>query len=395
MRKVRFSESRSLRVLHVIPTLTGGGAENFLCALAAAFDDTVVQTGIMTVYPTPVPFDAAERERICIVPIERRGRYDPGFLGRMFRGMREWQPDIVHAHLHNGKYWGRLAALAARVPVVIFTEHSPAGERRIAPEIVVDEVLTRITDGVITFTERQRSMLSQCERIPPEKLRVIENGIALPPAPDAARRRNARRLLGAPADRFAILVLGRLEPIKNMQLAVRGMREVTDRSRMHLYIIGDGSDFTALRDLAASLDVSQSITFLGHRPDAVELLYGGDVLFLPSRVEGMPLAGLESMCAGLPVLSTPWAGAEELFGNGDFGVVLDDWEPRTAGSAFERAAANLAELRRMAGRALEVARVRYDIRRTAREHERFYAELAARKGLRIRAAAPRESVQAS
>jgi glycosyltransferase involved in cell wall biosynthesis len=377
------SAARPLRVLHVISMLTGGGAEKFLCALASAFDESAVHTGIMPVYPTSVPFDEAELRRISIIPIARRSRYDPGFLGRMLRGVRQFKPDIVHAHLHNGKYWGRLAALAARVPIVIFTEHSPQGEKRIIPEILVDEVLNRVTDGVITFTQRQRSMLEKNERIPPGKLRVIENGIPLPPPPDARRRSEARAQLCVEEDGFAIFVVGRLEPIKNMQLAVRAMRELPDaRPRIHLYIAGDGSEMNPLRDLAVTQEVTARVTFLGHRRDAVHLLCGADVLFLPSLVEGMPLAALEAMTSGVPVMSTPWAGSEELLAGGRLGVVLADWNPRTAARAFQEAAANESALREMAQRALDFARGRYDIRRAAREHERFYTELATRKGLR-------------
>lgn len=378
------STARPLRVLHVIPTLTGGGAENFLCALVAAFDSSIVQTAIMPVYPTLVPLDDRHVHDVQIFAIDRRGRYDAMFLRRMVRGIRAFRPDIVHAHLHNGKYWGRLSALAARVPIVVFTEHSPQGERRILPEVLADDVLNRLTDGVITFTARQCSILEKHERIDPAKLRVIENGVPLPPPPDAWRRINARTCLGIPKEQFAVLVLGRLEPVKNVELAVRTMSELTHAARqsIHLYVIGDGSEKPALERLAVALGVAGQVTFLGHRADAVDLLYGGDVLFLPSLVEGMPLAGLEALSVGLPIVSTPWPGAQELVGDGDFGSVLEDWNPQTAARAFEHAAAHAREFRELGERALRVARPRYDIRRAAREHERFYTELARRKGVR-------------
>src|SRR5512146_1423947 len=133
-RRAVMRSSRRLRGLHVIPTLTGGGAEAFLCALAPSLDERSFDVAIMSVYPTEVPLPPDALRRIPIVKIERSGRYDPGFFGRMVAQMRAFQPDIVHAHLHNGKYWGRLAAMVARVPVVLFTEHNPCGEFRMLPE---------------------------------------------------------------------------------------------------------------------------------------------------------------------------------------------------------------------------------------------------------------------
>lgn len=383
MYQARFSVD-PLRVLHVIPTLTGGGAENFLCALAAAFDRAVVHTGIMPVYPTRVPFTNRQLQSIEIISVDRNGRYDAGFVARMLHGIRTFRPDIVHAHLHNGKYWGRLTALVAHVPIVVFTEHSPQGEKRILPEILVDEVLNRITDGVITFTSRQRSMLRSSEHIPPVKLRVIENGIPLPPGPDVYRRTEARKRLSVKDGELAILVLGRLEPIKNAQLAIRAMHRLKFYSpaRVRLCVIGAGTEHTALRALATSLHVEGQVNFLGHRDDAIDLLYGGNALFLPSLVEGMPLAALEAMSVGLPIISTPWPGAAELLGHRDFGIVLADWSPETAAAAFELAETHPQVFREMGERALRFARPRYDIRRAARQHEQFYTELARRKGLR-------------
>jgi glycosyltransferase involved in cell wall biosynthesis len=384
MRQAAVDTALPLRVLHVIPTLTGGGAENFLCALIAHFDESVVYSGVMPVYPTRVPFNERQLRSIEILRIDRTGRYDTGFLGRMIRGIRRFRPDIVHAHLHNGKYWGRLTALAAHVPIVIFTEHSPQGEKRILPEIFVDDVLNRVTDGVITFTGRQRSMLQTRERIPSQRLTVIENGVPLPPLPDSTLRARARLELGLADDRFVICAVGRQEPVKNMQLGIRALRDVSleHRASIHLCLVGNGSEHASLRVLARSLGVHDHVTFLGQRDDAVALLYGADALFVPSHVEGMPLAALEAMSVGVPVITTPWPGAEELVDNGNRGILLADWSPAAAAAAFVHASSHRPLLHVLGQRALRFARIRYDIRRAAREHERLYLELARRKGLR-------------
>lgn len=337
----------------------------------------------MPIYPTGVP-DRLIRRGVTILNVERRRRYDPGFLLRMMRGIRAFSPDVVHAHLHNGKYWGRLTALASRVPVVVFTEHSPHGEKRSAPEVLVDRLVNRATDGIITFTNRQRSMLARSEGIDPQKLRVIENGVVLPPLPEPAYRVRAREHLGLDAEDVALVVLGRLEPVKNVRLAVEAMGALAPaaRGRVRLRVIGDGSQMGELRALAATLGVADRVRFMGHRDDAVRLLYGADVLFLPSLVEGMPLAGLEALSIGVPVISTPWPGAEELLAHGSFGVVLPSWNPADAADAIDRARERASEFRAMGERGRRFARERYDIRRTARAHERFYFELAERKGLR-------------
>ncbi len=374
-----------MRVLHVIPTLTGGGAENFLCALASSFDHQLIDVAIMVVYPSEVPTNFPGLETLPIIRIERHGRYDPKFFGRMVREIRKFHPDVVHAHLHNGKYWGRLAAMLARVPVVVFTEHSPRGEKRILPEIIVDAAVNRLSDGVIVFTEQQGKLLEQLEDVPAAKLKVIENGIPLPPLPSKELRAQARSALGAADDEFAVLLVGRLVPVKNMKLALRALEYSSARARgkLHIYIVGSGPEEAALTHMAQSAGAADRVRFMGYRGDATDLMYGGDVLYMPSLVEGMPLAVLEAMSVGLPVITSPWAGAAELLQDGALGTVLPDWDPETAALAFERAMDDPQALKAMSERALSFARERFAIARAARVHEQLYYSLARRRGLSV------------
>lgn len=373
-------ENRPLRVLHVIQTLTGGGAENILRALVTSFDERVVAPALMAVYPTDVP-DALSS--IPVFQIDRQNRYDPWFFGRMVSAMRSFKPDVVHAHLHNGKCWGRLAAIAARVPIVLFTEHSPRGDPRIPGERFFDAFVDRLTDGTIAFTEYQKQLLVRSELVPRTKVAVIQNGIALPPLPTAELRMDARRRLGVVEDEFAILVVGRLVPIKNKRLAIEAMTSVSQsvRERLRLYIIGDGEEEALLRELAVSQGIGGRVEFMGHRSDALELLYGGDALYMPSQIEGMPLAVLEAMTVGLPVISTPWPGVSDLLQNGEHGVIVADWKAETSARAFEEAMRSPWPLREMAEHAQRFARSHYAIERVARLHEALYVDLARRKGL--------------
>lgn len=376
-------QPKRLRVLHVIPTLTGGGAEKFLCALAPSFDDRLIDVAIMVVYPSEVPTTFSGLETLPIIKIERRGRYDPKFFGRMVREIRKFRPDIVHTHLHNGKYWGRIAAMLARVPIVLFTEHSPRGEKRILPEIVVDAAVNRLSDGVIVFTEQQGKLLERLEDVPAAKLTVIENGIPLPPLPTQEKRAQARSTLGAGEHEFAVLLVGRLVPVKNVQLALRAIQYMSGDSRktIRVYVIGSGEEEAALHRLAVSAGVADRVRFIGHRVDVTDLMYGGDVLYMPSLVEGMPLAVLEAMSVGLPVITSPWPGAGELLQDGGLGTILPDWQPQTAARAFERALEDPQALKVIAERALVFARERFGIERAARYHEQLYYDLARRRGL--------------
>lgn len=375
------SSGRPLRVLHVIPTLSGGGAENFLCALAPAFDRSVVLAGIMSVYPTDVPPQI--RGRVPIIGIGRRGRYDLGFFGRMVAGMRQFRPDVVHTHLHNGKYWGRLAALRAGIPVVLFTEHNPCGERRILPEVVFDRAVNRHTAGIITFAAQQRSYLAHIEGIAPEKISIIENGISLLPPVTPDLRSRAREQLGVAADQLAVIVLARLIARKNQGLAIDALAQLEDAisTRIRLYFIGSGEDDAMLRAYARERDVASRVRFMGNRDDAQQLLYGADVFYMPSLAEGMPIAMLEAMSVGIPIITTPWTGVHELLRGGDLGTILPDWDPQTSARSFAQALQPDQGFAQRAAAAEQVVRERHSIERVARLHETLYSHLALAAGV--------------
>lgn len=374
---------RPLRVLHVIQTLTGGGAEAFLCALLSRFDERAVQAGVMTVYPSEMPLSRDVRSRVSVISIDRRGRYDPLFFGRMVRAMRAFRPDIVHAHLHNGKYWGRLAALAARVPIIVFTEHDGCTRERILPEVAADLLINRLTHGICTFTEQHRLLIAKSERLPLDKVTVIENGITLPQAPTAALRAQARTKLHVRDDEVAVFVVARLIARKNQRLAIDALStlEPEYRERVRLFVIGGGEDERLLRDLARASGARDRITITGERHDVVQLLYGADAFYMPSLWEGMPLAMIEALSIAVPVISTPWDGVSALLRGGELGTILPDWEPVTTADAVRRLLQSPREFQTVAQRSMHYVRSHYDITHVARLHESWYRELARAHGL--------------
>src|ERR1700712_2323432 len=109
-----------MRVLHVIADLGTYGAERLLALLLNNLHDPELELAVMTVYSSP---EGAAELNVPVLDAARRGRYDLGFFPRMVGMMRRWKPDLVHTHMHNGKYWGRLAAVASGVPVIVHTEH--------------------------------------------------------------------------------------------------------------------------------------------------------------------------------------------------------------------------------------------------------------------------------
>ncbi|MEA2665822.1 MAG: hypothetical protein QOI11_2766, partial [Candidatus Eremiobacteraeota bacterium] len=275
------------------------------------------------------------------------------------------------------------AALAAGVPRIVHTEHnSEYGLPLPGLFRAVDLVLNPRTDAVVTFSALQRARLVREERIPAERIAVIPNGIPLP-APRPGARAAARRALGAGPDERVVVHVGRFSAVKNQRLAVEALAALPAPAR--LVLIGTGEGGAALAALAAARGVGERVAFLGYRDDAAELLHGADAVAVTSLNEAMPLTVIEALVAGAPVVSTPWAGARDMLGEGAYGLVAEDFGPAAFAAALGALFADPAAARARAERAMAFARAEYDIRTTVRRHAELYRALSAG----TRAARPR------
>lgn len=359
-----------LRVMHVLSRVPWYGAEQFVLNLARHLRARNVQTAVMALYGGRMPYDDIE-----FFDIHRRGRGDLGFLFRMVRAMRSWRPDIVHTHVHNGKYWGRIAAIAAGVPVIVHTEHD-SNLNASAPERAVTRLLHRSTDAVIAFTPVHARLLSSYEAIPDEKVRIIMDGIDVVPT-DERDASAARHELGLRADAKLIVHVGRFEPVKNQRLALDAfaglLREIPALDAV-LCFVGDGADLQDVRAAAAPL--GERVRFAGYRTDARRLIAAADAVLITSVNESLSLVLLEALAEGVPVVSAPWHGVHALLPSPLFGLVARDFRAESLTHAMREVLQVTASTARWrAGKVRRFARHHFDIRGVAAQHERLYRSL--------------------
>ena len=370
-----------MRVLHVISGLTGGGAERLVAQLVPNIQDAGMKCAVMSVYPSAVPPEITAHN-IDVVQISRRGRFDPAFFPRMIGAMKSWKPDVVHTHLHTGNYWGRAAAIAAGVPTIVRTEHAPCDPSiRVPGSGIADRVLNNASGAVVTFMEEQGRFLARYEGLDVKKIAIIPNGIVHGPIPTAASVAEGRARLGSTPGDFVILQLGNLLKVKNQRLALQAFAAIDPRlrHRARLFFVGEGADRPALTQLVHELHLEEYVKFLGFRDDVSRLLPGADLAIMPSLKEGMPLALLEAMSAGVPVLTTPWIGARDLLQDGSCGIITEDWKPESLTQSIAAVMQSYERARAIAQRAQTMVRREYDIALTTQRHCDLYQRLHVRE----------------
>jgi glycosyltransferase involved in cell wall biosynthesis len=355
-------------VLQIIGGLRQYGAENFVTLLSNELDQIGIPVSILTV-KGPAP----QLGGVHVFTAGRKSRWDLAFFPRMVRIIREIDPLVVHTHGYHGKLWGRMAARIAGVQNIIHTEHNSDLRSQVLQRIV-NGVLHRSTEIVVTFSDHLASRLVSEDHVPRERIVVIPNGVA---PPDGKIGRLALRI-DPPIERGAKIILhvGRLAKVKNQELAIRVIAELTTlrpHERYCLLLAGAGEDEPALRKLSETMGTNNRVRFLGYRDDIYQLMRRSNAVLVTSLNEAMPLAVLEAMYAGVPIVTTPWQGARELLEGGKFGCVTQNYNPKTVAKAMVQWLDDREGTMRAADAAFAAVRSRFDIRLTARQHAALYS----------------------
>ena len=361
----------ALRVLHVVSRLGHYGAENFVRELALAQGATDIRAAVLTMYDSPLP----SPPELLELPVRRHGTGHLTFLPRLIGTVRAFRPDLVHTHVHNGKYWGRAAAVAAGVRAIVHTEHN--SDFHCGPVARFgNRILHPLTNRIAVFTPSQAAALLQAEPLRPEQLAIIPNGIGPEPAASASDRARVRSQLGLAPDDPVIFHVGRLTAVKNQHLALRAFAIlVTSLPRARLVFLGDGSDRSALERDRDALGLHANVAFLGFQPNVRELLAAADTLLVTSTNEAMPIAVLEALFAGVPVASTPWSGADDVLLGA--GAIAAGWAPIDVERALFGLLTDPIRRAQLIERGLRLAHERYRIDATVGAYRRLYDDVLA------------------
>lgn len=292
-------------IVHVVQHLVPGGLEVMVLELARA------QARHHPVLVVSLEGDAASaraawprlaRETTPILFMGKRPGLDPLIVPRLTRLLRRVRAVGVHTHHIGPLLYAGLAARGVRNLRRIHTEHDAwhlqnAKRRRLAqialkianPIVVADA--PHVADAVVLALGGARPQ-------------VILNGVdtaRFAPGDQAA----ARAALGLPGTGQVIAIAARLERVKGIDVALHALATVPG---VTLAVGGSGSERAALQNLAETLGISARVAWLGHVDDTATLYRAADIVCLPSRAEGLPLALLEAQACGRPVVASRVGG---------------------------------------------------------------------------------------
>jgi glycosyltransferase involved in cell wall biosynthesis len=348
------------RVVYLAHTFEVGGAEDVVLNLVRHLPERFEPIVCCIHDPGPIGHEI----RAAGIPVTALG-LNPGLrrpwdVARIRRFLRETRPRIVHTFLLPASLYGRLAALLARVPILIGSEMN-IYERKRPRHALAERLLMSGTDCVVAAAQSVRDFYIRQVHADPAKVDVIYNAVDFAHLQPTADRDQTRRSLGIPADAAAVAVVGRLTEQKGHRYLLDALAHTPSLDRVHLLVAGDGDLRAALPDCAAALGLSSRVHFAGIRRDVGNLLHAVDLFVLPSLWEGLPLALVLAMAAGLPVVATRVGGVAEIVEDGRTGLLVPPADAAALGRAVARLIADPARARALGDAARVEVRPKFGV----------------------------------
>ncbi|MCX7713594.1 MAG: glycosyltransferase [Chthoniobacterales bacterium] len=318
---------RPLRALHVIDSLSLGGAQTVLLNFAKHWKPHEIVMHVATMHGDGFFAQQLRNSGIPVFSLSRK-KFPPSYLWNLPKLLAKNRYDIAHFHLFGANWIGKPIAKFLKTPCIIAHDHCNDHARNSLFPLLLDRLTNPLAHAILAVSESTRQFLLSKEKLPPEKVHLVYNGIdtdQFKPTPNRSPLSRKDRpppssillqKFGIPPSATIIGGVGRLAPQKNFTLWLHTAAALLeDFPQIFFLIAGEGPELPRLQKLAKKLNIDKKVIFTGFLADRVSLYGCLDILLLTSHYEGLPMTILEAMAAGIPIVSSNIDGPAEILTN--------------------------------------------------------------------------------
>ncbi|SMO50363.1 Glycosyltransferase involved in cell wall bisynthesis [Balnearium lithotrophicum] len=308
-----------MKVVFVVGGLPFGGIENLLFDVSKELIKRNFRFKIINISGTGSKLQEFLNAGISIINLNKNlktlktYRLDTAFKLRKL--LKEISPNIVHSMQFSADYFSRISSLSINTKIITHI-HNIKREHRIERRIfnkflsLRTNIFLSVSKEVYRIVEKEHNLFSKPHYI-------LYNGV------DFSKFKVKTRFRLGSSFKYIVCV-GRLVKQKNFDIAIKAFSLIEkELPNTKLLIVGEGNEKEKLKDLAKSLNLSNKVIFTGYRSDVPGILKQSHVLLMPSEYEGLGIAHLEAMYAGLPAVISPNVPSKEIASNCSFVVPIN------------------------------------------------------------------------
>lgn len=305
-----------IRVLHIISGDLWAGAETQALTLITTIEDCDITVALMNHGELETRLIKAG---INTIVINERSLSSLKITHQLIQLIKRLKPDIIHTHRQKENILGSFANFIAHKGIsrqaksVRTTHGAPEYKTTGLKKIInwLDNFCGKhLQDAVISVSSNLKEQLKHT--FPENLIHIIPNGADLDelqkttPAPDIRANMD---------DYYHVGIVGRLEPVKRIDLFIHAAQQIVQRQptlKIIFHIVGDGKLKQELITLTQELGMSSHIQFHGHRSDSTRVIASLDVIVMCSDHEGTPMTALETLALGKPLVAHAVGGLREI-----------------------------------------------------------------------------------
>lgn len=332
---------RPIKILHLIPTLSSGGAERQLANLIGNTSKEEINHVVCVIGNADFFAPYIREAGYTVIGLEEFSKHPFLKATLKFRKIinRE-KPDIIHSWLYDANVIARLSSLLGKkIPLITslqLPDYEPEAIRsanwnpyKVVGLKLIDKVTALITKpDFVSCSNFVKDSYQTYFGIGKNKSHVIYNSVEPKLLISNNSSRTLRQELNLPKDAFVYINVGRLDPQKNHRNLLVAFKQLSGEiPNICLLLVGVGGLESELEELAEKLEISDKVYFLGRRNDVNTLLEMSDVFVFPSYFEGLPVALIEAMFKSLPCIASRIKVFEEVIENNRSGLLIDPDSP--------------------------------------------------------------------
>lgn len=300
-----------MKVLHVINSLTTGGAEKLLLETIPLYNKKGIEVDLLLLNGKNYPFlETLKVINCCKIYSLGTRVYNPIHVFRIIPFLRKY--DIAHVHLFPSQYWIVLAKMLSFSKIkLIVTEHSTTNPRISNYFLsIIDRIIYKFYNKIVCITDEVYQIIYKHLKNSNSKFIVIQNGVNLKEIYNAQpySKNEISSLLST--EDILLIQVASFNKHKDQETVIKALKHLPNNIK--LLFVGDGILRNKSEKLVEELKLEERIFFLGIRTDVPKLLKTADISILSTNGEGLSLTAIESMASGKPFIASDVPGMFEL-----------------------------------------------------------------------------------